>query len=96
MLTEPREALPRTSRYWLAAGDPAQIDLRTQYAESPTVLQTKGIYSRQGDTVTYCIGAPDQARPSAFTTSKGDGCTLVVLKRLARPSPTGDQSVGRE
>jgi uncharacterized protein (TIGR03067 family) len=88
MLTEPREALPRSSTYRLTAEQPARIDLTTVSQDDPAGLHTSGIYSLQGDVLTYCIAAPGQPRPAEFATTKGDGCTLVVLKRLAsRPGP---------
>jgi uncharacterized protein (TIGR03067 family) len=86
MLTEPREALPRSSTYTLAAGQPARIDLTTVYQGDPTRLHTKGIYWLRDDVLTYCVAAPDRPRPAAFATAQGDGHTLVVLKRVA-PEP---------
>ena len=81
MLNEPREALPRSSTYTLTASQPARIDLTTVYQGDPTRLETKGIYSLGGDVLTYCVAAPGRPRPTEFATAKGDGHTLVVLKR---------------
>jgi uncharacterized protein (TIGR03067 family) len=86
MLNEPREALPRSSTYMLTAGRPARIDLTTVYQGDPTRLHTKGIYALRGDVLAYCVAAPGRPRPADFTTAKGDGHTLVVLKRAA-PGP---------
>jgi uncharacterized protein (TIGR03067 family) len=81
MLPEPREAPARSSTFRLAAGTPPQIDLTTTFAGSPTRLGTAGIYSLSGDELTYCVAPPDRPRPTAFVTVKGDGYTLVTLKR---------------
>ena len=83
MLTEPREALPRSSTYTLTATRPALIDVTTVQQDHPTRLHTKGICSLQGDVLTYCIAAPGRPRPAALASAKGDGNTLVVLKRTA-------------
>ena len=82
MLTEPREALLRTSTYTVTAGQPALIDLTTVIQDNPAPLHTSGIFRLQGDDLTYCVGAPDRPRPTELATAKGDGRTLVVLKRL--------------
>src|SRR5262245_15287505 len=86
MLTEPREALPRFSTYKLAAAQPALIDLTTVYQNKATRPLTRGIYSLQSGVLTYCISAPGRPRPADFTATKGDGHTLVVLRR-SRLSP---------
>ena len=83
MLTEPREALPRSSTYTLTAARPALIDVTTVTQDNPTRLDTRGIYSLQGDVLMYCIAAQGRPRPTKFVTRKGDGQTLDVLKRLA-------------
>jgi hypothetical protein len=44
-------------------------------------LFTKAIYAIQGDQMTYCVAPPGNPRPSRFVTKKGDGYTLVSLKR---------------
>ena len=43
-----------------------------------------GIFLIAGDTVRFCFGAPNAARPSDFTTTTGDGRTLSTWVR-ARP-----------
>jgi hypothetical protein len=83
MLVEPREALPRTSTYRLSGSYPGRIDLTTRYQDDPSPLRTEGIYSMAGGVLTYCIAPPGRARPSAFTTTAGDGHTLAVLQRSA-------------
>ena len=44
-------------------------------------LFTKVIYAIEGDQMTYCVAPPGKPRPSGFVTKKGDGYTLVSLKR---------------
>jgi uncharacterized protein (TIGR03067 family) len=44
----------------------------------------RGIYRFAGDTVVFCFGAPDAARPIEFTTHPGDRRTLSAWVR-ARP-----------
>jgi uncharacterized protein (TIGR03067 family) len=82
MLVESREAQEKTSTFVLRAGRQPGIDLTTQTHGSPRPLHTKAIYELQGDALKYCIGAPGIPRPTAFTTTPGDGRTLVVLRRL--------------
>jgi hypothetical protein len=89
MVMEPREALSRSSRFRLTPGNPGQIRLDTTFTDSPNRLHTEGIYTLSGDALTYCVAAPDRPRPTEFTTVKGDGNTLVTLKRF-RPVPLDD------
>jgi hypothetical protein len=96
MLTEPREALPRSSTYTLTAARPALIDLTTVSGDNPARLLTRGIYALQGDVLMYCIGAPDRPRPTEFATTRGDGRTLVVLKRIALARWQADGVASRE
>jgi uncharacterized protein (TIGR03067 family) len=84
MLVEPREALGRSSTFRLTAARPRQIHLTTVDAGSPIPLHTEGIYSLRGGVLTYCVAAPGRPRPTEFATAKGDGQTLVVLKRFGR------------
>jgi hypothetical protein len=46
-------------------------------------LHTQGICSLHDEVLVYCVAAPGLPRPIEFTTTKGDGRTLVVLKRIA-------------
>ena len=87
MLSEPREALPRTSTFRLSAGQPELIDLTTVYQDNSSPLHTHGIYEINGGALRYCIAAPGLPRPMAFATKAGDGCTLVVLRHVGRPRP---------
>ena len=96
MLTEPREALPRSSTYTLTAARPALIDLTTVSQDNPTGLHTRGIYSLQGDVLMYCIAEADRPRPTEFATTKGDGYTFVVLKRIGLERRQADGVASRE
>ena len=75
------QAPPRISTFKLIAANPSQINLTTIYDDGRPTLFTKAIYELRGDVLTYCVAAPGRARPTAFATTPGDGCTLVVLKR---------------
>jgi hypothetical protein len=86
MLTEPREAPPRSSTYTIPAGQPGRIDLTTVYQGDPTRLRTAGVYSVRGDVLRYSVAAPGRARPADFSSTRGDGRTVVVLRRAA-PAP---------
>jgi uncharacterized protein (TIGR03067 family) len=102
MLIEPREALARSSTYTLPTDQPGWIDLTTVYEgesdrfREPALLEvvqgvkgplhTAAIFAIEGDRLTYCVAAPDQPRPTEFVTRKGDGYTLVSLKRHATNS----------
>jgi hypothetical protein len=83
MLSEPREALPRSSTYAVAAGQPGRLDLTTVYQGDPTRLHTTGIYSVGGDVLRYSVAPPGRPRPADFTTAAGDGRTVVELRRAA-------------
>jgi hypothetical protein len=83
MLTEPREAPPRSSTYTLPAGQPGRIDLTTIYEGNPVPLRTAGIYAVQGDVLRYSIAAPGRPRPADLTTQPGDARTVVVLRRTS-------------
>ena len=96
MLTEPREARSRSSTYTLTAARPTLIDLTTVSQDNPTRLHTKGICSLQGDVLMYCIAEADRPRPTEFATTKGDGYTLVVLKRIGLERRQADGVASRE
>jgi len=81
MLIEPREALARTSTFTLAGAE--RMNLTTTYQGRSSPLHTYAIYGVEGKILTYCVAAPDHERPTTFTTSRGDGRTLVVLKRTS-------------
>src|SRR5690348_8893422 len=74
----------RTSWFKIVAGDPMALDMTTLNHGDRSVLHTKAIYKFHGNHLTYCVGAPGQPRPTAFTTDSGDGNTRVVLKRVKK------------
>jgi hypothetical protein len=53
------------------------------YEKDPTPVYTKGVYELRADSLKYCIAIPGRPRPLSLATTKGDGHTLVVLKRVA-------------
>jgi hypothetical protein len=59
------------------------MDLTTAFADSPMRLGTAAVYSLSGDELTYCVAPPGRPRPAEFVTVKGDGNTLVTLKRAS-------------
>src|SRR5262245_11050667 len=91
MLTEPREAHPRSSTYQVTPGQPGWIDLTTLDQVDGTRLDTKAIFVRRDEFLIYTVAAPGLPRPTRFATSAGDGQTLVVLKLVAHEQrPAGD------
>ena len=75
---------------WTSTEQPGRIDLTTvngdpsQLASVPVPsgpLRTKAIYEINRDRLIYCVAPPGQPRPTEFVTKKGDGYTLVSLKR---------------
>jgi hypothetical protein len=80
MLTEPREAQPRTSTFYIDQA--GQMDLTTIYEGPLGTVQTLAIYHVTGDQLTYNVAPPGRDRPTEFATKPGDGLTLVHLKRV--------------
>jgi uncharacterized protein (TIGR03067 family) len=72
----------RTSTFKLIDADPPRIDLTTIHHDGRPTLYTKAIYELHRNNLTYCVAAPGRARPTAFATTTGDGCTLVTLQRV--------------
>jgi hypothetical protein len=82
MLSEPREALSRTSTFKVARGNrPVAIDLTTVYEGDLNPLYTKAILELNAVNLRYCIAAPGLPRPATFATKHGDGHKSVWLKR---------------
>lgn len=48
----------------------------------PDARIIRGIYKLDGDTLTNCVGKPDQERPSEFASKAGSGHTLRVFQRV--------------
>ena len=48
-----------------------------------------GIYKLDGDTLTICMAAPGQPRPTALRAEKGSGWTLRTFRREGRPGADG-------
>src|SRR3954463_6414348 len=91
---EPREAPERLSVFELAGSQHTRIDLTTASVERPGVLRTEGVYDLAGDALTYCVAAPGRPRPRSFATAKGDGNTLVTLRRVGPPKQGGKLEYG--
>jgi hypothetical protein len=81
MLTDSRAVRTKTSTFELLAGRPGRINLTTVSADLPRPLHTLGIYAVDGNSLTYCVAPPDRPRPAEFKTDRGDGRTLVHLRR---------------
>lgn len=80
----------RTTRFKLTHQTPVRIDLATTYEGDPAVLTTRGICTVNADgTLTYCITNPGQPRPPDFETRRGDGRTVVTLRRFDESSDIG-------
>jgi len=67
--------------------DPAQNPklLTYEMLEGPTKGKTQlGIYEITGDTVRFCMAAPDAERPKEFKSEPGSKCTLSVWKHAEK------------
>ena len=69
------------STFEVVARRPLALDLTTVDQRDQSVLETKAIFRFEGSTLTYCVGAPGQPRPTGFETTPGDLNTLVILQR---------------
>lgn len=58
------------------------MDLTTTYEGKPAEVRTKAIFSVADDELHYNVAPPGRARPTEFVTQRGDGLTLVHLKRV--------------
>jgi uncharacterized protein (TIGR03067 family) len=73
--------------------DPPRIDLTGDLPESPGFvgksLVLRGIFRRDGDRLTLCLGSPKGGpRPQEFATDR-DGTQILVTLRLGEPSGRG-------
>ncbi|MDB5306275.1 MAG: hypothetical protein JWO38_477 [Gemmataceae bacterium] len=59
---------------------PKQID----YRHAGTEKDVRGIYLVEGDVFVECSAPPGADRPTAFTSAKGSGHTLIVYKRVKK------------
>ena len=84
MLAEPVEALGWTSTFLAYPGQPGHLDLTTVFEGKPEPVRTFAIYELDGDDLIYCIAEPGRPRPTDFTTTEGDGRTLVKLRRITK------------
>src|SRR6516225_4259081 len=87
VLADYGKALGRTSTFVVITGQPGMLDLTTLFDGNPDPVRTFAIYQLDGDTIhgdrlKYCIGEPGRPRPTDFTTTIGDGRTLVTLRRI--------------
>ena len=55
-----------------------------------------GIYSLEGDTMTWCFSNPGEKRPTEFTGKAGSGWTLTVFKRAKKAAQDGKQAPDEE
>jgi RNA polymerase sigma factor (sigma-70 family) len=55
-----------------------------------------GIYSLEGDTMTWCFSNPGEKRPTEFTGKAGSGWTLTVFKRKLKAKQEGKKAPDEE
>ncbi|MFO0843407.1 MAG: TIGR03067 domain-containing protein [Gemmataceae bacterium] len=63
-----------------AKARPATIDLRIT-SGSDADKTVRGIWKRDGDTLTICVAEPNRERPKEFAGQEGSGHTLLVFTR---------------
>lgn len=61
--------------------DPA-TDPMTSIDRLPDGRVIRGIFKLEGDTLTSCVGAPDQPQPVQFAAPAGSGQVLRVFRRI--------------
>ena len=62
---------------------PKAIDFEATEGEAAG-KKIQGIYELDGDTVKFCVAAPDKDRPTEFTAKEGSGWTMSVWKRAKK------------
>ena len=60
----------------------ATTDPMTSVDRLPDGRVIRGIFKLEGDTLTSCVGAPDQPRPLEFAAPVGSGQVLRVFRRI--------------
>jgi len=79
MLSEPGQARIKKSTYVMIGSQ--RVDLTTYFEDKDEPMHTQAIFELVGDELRYSVAPPGGARPTEFTTRRGDGFTSVVLKR---------------
>ena len=62
---------------------PKAVDFEATEGEAEG-KKIRGIYELDGDTVKFCVAAPDKDRPTEFTAKEGSGWTLSVWRRAKK------------
>src|SRR5258708_24492166 len=66
--------------------EPMRIDI--EFVEGPEAGNwSHGIYERDGDQLTICLGVAGASRPKSFSTKKGTGHALEKLRRSSSARP---------
>lgn len=60
--------------------DPAWVDI----SAGPKGTPMKGVYKRDGDTLTLCLGLDGDARPAGFESKAGAKVLLLTLTRVKK------------
>jgi uncharacterized protein (TIGR03067 family) len=63
-----------------AKKDPAQVDV----SAGPKGMPMKGIYKRDGDTLTLCMSLDRDDRPAAFESKEGEKVILITLTKAKK------------
>jgi uncharacterized protein (TIGR03067 family) len=60
--------------------DPARVDI----SAGPKGTPMKGVYKRDGDALTLCLGLDPDARPAGFESKAGDKVILLTLTKVKK------------